>query len=115
VSESEKKEVCEYPEILATIADHVSEYLTSEKGFSDQEAAKVGLGVSEAVRLAFGGEDVYIPKAISYECSKRDMEILEMFNGSNFREVCRKFKISRRRIHQIIFATKNGKQLFMDF
>lgn len=110
MAEPSKKE---YPEVLVAIADHVAQFLVN-RGIPESEAARVGLDCAEYIRRAFGGDDLYIPKAISFELSKRDAEILDKFDGSNFKEITREYGITRRRLYQILHSVREGRQGFLD-
>ena len=101
----------EYPEILAAIAEAVAEALIKKgKIVSETEAAEIGIVCADKVRHSFGGDEVYIPKAMSLEYTQRDLDIQAMLVTATIEEVCKKYGITRRRVYQILKAVNDGIQ-----
>jgi Mor family transcriptional regulator len=95
----------EYPEILADLADSVSE-LMKERGVDESESSEFGIQVAETIRMEWGGMSIYIPKGTQFDIEKRDKEIFSEWNGQNTVGICRKHKISTVRLYQIIQAVR---------
>ena len=68
-----------------------------------REVAEI-LGLDAALRLAreCGGESIYIPKIENIFRNARDRAIRAEFNGSNFRELAKKYKLSVNWVRQIV-------------
>ncbi|UNM95685.1 hypothetical protein MMG00_10740 [Ignatzschineria rhizosphaerae] len=50
----------------------------------------------------FGGQILYLPKAVSFKSFVRDQQIYSEFTGSNHKELCVRYGLSEPRIYQII-------------
>jgi Mor family transcriptional regulator len=63
-------------------------------------------GLSEAITLAighyFGGRDVYIPTDQRLKAALRDIQIWQEYTGNNIELLANKFKLTERRIAEII-------------
>lgn len=94
-----------YPELYADLADQVAAKLT-DYGVNVEHAAEIGMGVAEHIRAHWSGQDIYFPKGIGYELSRRDVEIFELFNGRNVQALARKYNLSVIRIYQIVKAVR---------
>lgn len=68
-----------------------------------QEVARV-VGVEGAIRLSelFGGQVVYFLKIDSLLRKKRNATIRREFNGSNHKELAKKFGLSEQQIRNIV-------------
>lgn len=101
-----------YPEFLEELAAKVAALLV-DRGFDPALARGVANDCAEYVRLDWGGQRVYIPMGRVFDLSRRDREIAAMWNGSNTRDVCRKYNISETHLRRIAEAaranSKNGK------
>jgi len=107
-----RRPINEYPEVLAAIADAVAEALINRgKIVSESEAAEIGIICADMVRHTFGGEDFYIPKGVTLEYTKRDLDIQEMLKTATMKDVCDKYGITKRRLYQILKALKAGIQV----
>lgn len=94
-----------YPKTLTEIAVEVTKMM-KDRGSPESEAMAFGFEVAEVIRRRWGGTQVYIPRGSDFFLSKRDEEILEEFNGTNGKELCRKHGITTRRLYQIRNAAR---------
>ncbi|MBI3043584.1 MAG: hypothetical protein HYY78_12260 [Betaproteobacteria bacterium] len=83
-----------YPEILASLAETVTEILI-RKGIEPEIARSTGEETVEHVRKRFGGELVYIPMGLGYDLDQRNREIRRRLAAGEPRdEVRREFNLS---------------------
>ncbi len=68
-----------------------------------------GLNIVKQIVQAFGGESIYIPKPESITRRRRDHRIYERFNGRNYRELAREYRLSLRQVRNIIRQKKKEK------
>ena len=68
-----------------------------------QELAEF-LGIEVFYKLCeyYGGTRLYIPKQESISRHLRDAEIKKLFNGSNYKELARQYKLTENYIRKII-------------
>ncbi len=69
------------------------------------------LEVGEYVIRTWGGERVYIPKGYYFSCAARDAIIYQEFDGTNYRDLARKYGLTQRRITSIIGTERAAKAL----
>ena len=62
----------------------------------------VGLDVFLELCRFLGGENLYLPKIESIEKAGRDREIRARFDGGNYKQLARLFRLSERQIRKII-------------
>lgn len=62
------------------------------------------IGIDAFVQLALlcGGQNLYIPKRESLEREGRDRDIRARFNGGNYRDLARQYRLSERQIRKIV-------------
>jgi Mor family transcriptional regulator len=65
-------------------------------------AEVIGLDVFLEICRFAGGEDLYIPKIESIERAGRNREIRSRFNGGNYKQLARMFRMSERQVRKII-------------
>jgi len=94
-----------YPELLADLADQVAAKLV-EMGIDMERAAEIGFSVAEHIRINWSGQNLYLPKGVQYELSRRDVEIFEKFNGQNHEALAREYDRTVMRIYQIVKAMR---------
>lgn len=95
----------EYPELLADLADKLTEILV-RRGIERDKAKEIGREAAEFVRTEWGGQLVYVPKGTLFALTQRDMEIWEAFNGHNHADLARKHGVTLQRIYQIVAAMR---------
>ncbi|BFU65363.1 Mor transcription activator family protein [Rodentibacter abscessus] len=91
------------PEILADLAKH-TEVKIKEK-ISDIDtilAQQIAIEVANHIAQCWGGEVIYIPRNLVLLLSERDRKIFNEFNGSNQRELARKYNVSMQWVYHII-------------
>lgn len=79
----------------------------------DQAQRDKSLNGEELVLLLtehFGGQILYLPKAVSFRSFVRDQQIYTDFNGSNHKELCIKYDLTEPRIYQIIAEQRKLRQ-----
>ena len=63
------------------------------------------VGIENMLKIAKvfgGGESIYFPKLEAIHRPARDKKIIEDFNGYNFRQLAKKYKLSEMRIRAIV-------------
>jgi Mor family transcriptional regulator len=70
--------------------------------FGEKRIAEISLGIVDRISYELGGCCFYLPKGISSRLSKRDISIVQEFNGRNVYELANKHSVSTIRIYQII-------------
>ena len=95
----------DYPEILGIIARAVYDFLVGLNIPVDCASAHA-LVISERIRTEIGGAAPYIPKGTKYLSSRRDAEIYERFDVTNYATLAREFYVTEMRIRQIIQAAR---------
>lgn len=76
-----------------------------------QDVARA-VGVENTLRLAeyLGGMYMYFPKLDALLRQKRDEAIRAEFDGSNYRALARKHKLTEQRIRDIVASSKDKRQ-----
>lgn len=70
-----------------------------DAGLDEAMAVQLCDTISRDVQRKHAGESIYIPKK---SIKQRNQEIRQLFNGRNIDLICRKYRISRRRVYQIV-------------
>lgn len=73
-----------------------------EIGMNEHFASQVAEALMRGLRKKLGGQEVYIPV---HDRRARDEAIRAEFNGRNQAEICRRYRISRSRLYQIVDPT----------
>ena len=62
------------------------------------------IGVENLIRLAeaYGGAAIYIPKIDDLLKSQKSAAIIREFNGSNVRQLARKYDVSERTVYRLV-------------
>lgn len=90
------------PEILLDLAEHTRVMLVQKHQFDDEKAKQIGIELAQCIAENWGGEVIYIPKALLIALSERDLAIWQAFNGTNHRELARKYNVSMQWVYQIV-------------
>ena len=71
------------------------------------------IGFEATLKLAelFGGQYIYYPKLDTILRQKRDQGICREFNGSNYTELCKKYRLSSQQIRNILNRQKDEDNL----
>ena len=79
-----------------------------------QDVARA-VGVENTLKLAeyLGGMYMYFPKLDALIRQKRDESIRAEFDGSNYRELARKHKLTEQSIRNIVNGSKDSRQTDM--
>lgn len=90
------------PEILADLAKHIETQLAAKVKLNAELAKQIGIEVASHIAQSWGGEVIYIPRNLILLLSERDRKIFNEFNGTNHRELARKYNVSMQWIYQIV-------------
>lgn len=67
----------------------------------------------------YGGQILYLPRAVSFKTFVRDQQIFAEFNGRNTKALCKQYDLSEPRIYQIIQEQRQARrtkdQIVIDF
>lgn len=87
--------------LLDEIATAVHFHL-KKLGVAEPKALEIGAAVAEKIRLAFGGQALYIPLARRQLAAERDAEMVAAFTGNNHAELAARFGVSTIHVYRII-------------
>jgi Mor family transcriptional regulator len=91
-----------YPEILADFVAKAVERLAA-RGLERVLAQDIAWELAEMMRKDWGGQgNLYIPKGLDYDLSKRDLEIFRKFNGANYLALAQEYGVTDRQIRSIV-------------
>lgn len=90
------------PEILMDLAEHIRVELSEKYHLEDSVAKQAGVDIAQRIAQVWGGEVIYIPRAVLFALSERDLNIWREFNGTNHRELARKYNVSMQWVYQIV-------------
>lgn len=85
-----------------TLHAQMTDILREATGLSEHLASAFAEALVVVMRARLGGQELYVPIA---DRDARDRAIREQFNGRNRDEMCRKYRISRSRLYQIVAQT----------
>lgn len=88
-------------EFLLEIATIIQQQLPAY-GITPKDARNVALETVDCIRKKHGGTEVYIPKGIALTLSRRDWQIWKEFDGSNQKQLAKKYTITTRQVYRII-------------
>jgi Mor family transcriptional regulator len=71
------------------------------------------IGVENLIRLAeaYGGAAIYIPKIDDLLKSQKYAAIIREFNGSNVRQLARKYDVSERTVYRLVSGLLKAERL----
>ncbi|MDG4949149.1 transcriptional regulator [Actinobacillus equuli subsp. haemolyticus] len=93
---------CKSPEILLDLAKHIETELVSGFKASEEDAKNFAIKMAQTIAKNWGGEVIYIPRNIGLLLSERDKKIYDEFNGTNHRELARKYNVSMQWVYAIV-------------
>jgi len=93
-------------ELLVNLMFQCSEILQKSLGVDPKLAEQIGWEISDRMSFVWGGQNIYIPKGVSYRASQRDREIYKEFNGKNQADLAMKYSISLQWLYKIIKAVR---------
>lgn len=88
-------------ELLSGVADAAAE-LAKDYGLDPDHAEQLGCAVADHLALAWGGQNITIPKDHKFKLCQRDMEIWEEFDGHNHSYLARKYGVGVKAIYKIL-------------
>jgi Mor family transcriptional regulator len=100
----------EYPAFLVDLKDFIAGALKErvalhhgeiQAAVHHDEIEVISRDVVELVRQNHGGEPVYIPKAAEWERDQKHRDILKAFDGTNHRELVKRFGLGLSQIYRI--------------
>lgn len=77
-------------------------HIVEEAKKSNLEGKALARFVSKEISRNFGGEMVYIPKDSAFLRQAKHQDILSEFDGTNHRELARKYGVSMQAIYHIL-------------
>jgi Mor family transcriptional regulator len=105
------------PELLLDLAQRLAQTLIDECGMSSEVAYRVAIKGVQEVSFAYGGGHIYFPlprhgksRLSWFELKARDLEIYRAYNGRNGPAICKRYKISRDRLRQILKQVRLERQ-----
>ena len=90
------------PDLLADLAKHTVSTIKQFSDIDDNLAENIGMIVAMRIGDAWGGLNIYMPKASSLFFCEREKQIFNEFTGNNHAYLARKYKLSLQCIYQII-------------
>lgn len=90
------------PEILADLAKHIEIQLSQKAEIDNEKAKQIGVEVAQVISQRWGGEIIYIPRNLFVLLNERDLKIFNEFNGTNHRELAKKYQVSMQWVYQIV-------------
>lgn len=99
-----------YPELYRDLIEKASPTLMEKLGLTQEQARQAAFLFAEVVRRDWSGSNLYLAKGLSYEISQRDRQIYAEFDGRNHDALARKYKLTTRRLYQIVDAV--GREEF---
>ena len=98
-----------YPENLRTVAEWLFVQLVEDEEAAPtaerlQKLATLALRQTERLSTEEGGRNFYLGKGLRYRASLRDREMYERFNGRNYNELARDYRLTPTRVRQIMDA-----------
>lgn len=90
------------PTVLQDWADIAQETVQDLLPVNDDEAREVGRQIALRIAEEYGSTQFYLAKGVAYRLDARDQEIFDKFNGRNYLELSREFKVSDRHIRRVI-------------
>jgi Mor family transcriptional regulator len=91
----------------AHLLQDMKEILRDRLAMQDPWATAMAQEIVEGMREMFGGDDIYVPAASR---QARDAQIRKLFDGTNARELSKRFSLSRQHIYRISARKKAEDQ-----
>lgn len=79
-----------------------AERLVRDLAATPEQAHAAMREIVHDICVEYGGTEMYIPRDMEWELSRRDLEIWEAFTGSNHTELARRFGLCERQISDIV-------------
>ena len=98
-----------YPEVLEDLRCYLVTDL-QRMGLADQDCERIALAVTERIRTYWGGEQLYIPRGRFFHRRKRDDQIEAEFNGTNARELRKRYDLTERHLYRIVDQVRAARR-----
>jgi len=99
------------PELIRDLLDKSAAVLEKQVRMAPEDARQAALAIVKQLAKDWGGQQIYIPKAMMLELDERDRQIYAEFNGHNQPQLAKKHGISVVRVYQIIDFVRTNKFL----
>ena len=90
------------PELLIDLIDKTAAVLQETVGLEHDSAHKCAEAVANRMRMEWGGQQVYFPKGLAADITKRDLELYQEFDGTNHEQLARKYDLSVQWVYKIV-------------
>jgi len=87
--------------------ENIVEMISSVNRVVDDEV--LARDVVRQILRDFGGMQLYLPKADSAFRVDDDKEIAELYNGTNMKQICRKYNVASNTVYAIVRREKDRK------
>lgn len=91
-------------ELLADLAERISANLTGI--IPEVRAIEIGEAIALQMAEYWGGQLIYFSKGKFVLLSRRDRTIYAEFDGTNIKDLCRRYNISEAHLYRIIKAMR---------
>lgn len=98
------------PEGGRIVYDALSRSLRDVLGMDNDAAEQTAYHALRLVLEECGGEYFYVPKDIRLAAHRRDLEVWADFNGSNQRELARKYGVTLQYIYRIVARARERER-----
>lgn len=89
-------------ELLADLARIATDVVKQFGELPEDKARLVGIEVAMQVADEWGGHNIYIPQGSKLHIASRDLEVWEMFTGSNHKQLASHFGMSEQWVYKIV-------------
>jgi len=93
-------------ELLVNLMLQCFEILRDSLEIDPKLAERVAWEISDRMSFVWGGQNIYIPKGVSYRATQRDKQIYAEFTGKNQADLAMKYGISVQWLYKIIKAVR---------
>lgn len=96
---SEIKSAAQHEDSALVLHSEFTAIVREEIGMNEGFASQIAAAIVRGMRLRYGTQSLYVPSLGNQD---RDAAIRSEFHGTNAGEICRKYRISRSRLYQIV-------------
>ncbi|AUK44873.1 MULTISPECIES: Mor transcription activator family protein [Pasteurella] len=90
------------PEILLELAKYIELTLVKKIEIEAENARQIGIEIAQTISKNWGGSVVYIPRNLIFILNERDRKIFNEFNGTNHRDLAKKYGVSMQWVYTIV-------------
>lgn len=98
------------PEVLEGLRDIVSQTLSNELDITPGKAKRIASEVAVEFCDLYGGLQVYIAKGLRVQLTARDRKIFSEFDGYNYEELAKKYRVSVRWLYHLVRRIRLDRQ-----